>query len=423
MRCSNTIIPGLEESEKFLKGHRDIGMKIQQELDKSDKGYTFKVLSSYKPTNTVKAYKLFRVKNNKLYPLFVDANRSLPVGKWLEAEAGELTNKGKVKSSIGALAFRPGWHSGDLPLATHIGGKVDPDTGSRVKGSMPPNVRENNQVWAEIEVPADFDWQSVAISRAPLVKSGPNKGKPNAREAHITDQLPSKGYYKYKTNSNMTGSWLISGELKINRVLSDAEVRSINDAAGTADLVRDYELPYFKADETQAPATAGSYEDTGVYYHGSSSATNIEGDWSTSDANIYGSGFYTTTSKEVAQSYTKKGRGSEPTVYRIKEINKGPSKNLETTPAKLYGRGLLDEYVELEGKSLIEALNEFRNDSSDFSLTRTDVIEIIDAVFDRLASKGYTSVTHHGGALTGNKTKHLVKIFLRPTRDIRLIKQ
>ncbi len=183
------------------------------------------------------------------------------------------------------------------------------------------------------------------------------------------------------------------------------------------------ELPYFKADETQAPATAGSYEDTGVYYHGSSSATNIEGDWSTSDANIYGSGFYTTTSKEVAQSYTKKGRGSEPTVYRIKEINKGPSKNLETTPAKLYGRGLLDEYVELEGKSLIEALNEFRNDSSDFSLTRTDVIEIIDAVFDRLASKGYTSVTHHGGALTGNKTKHLVKIFLRPTRDIRLIKQ
>ncbi len=244
MRCSNTIIPGLEESEKFLKGHRDIGMKIQQELDKSDKGYTFKVLSSYKPTNTVKAYKLFRVKNNKLYPLFVDANRSLPVGKWLEAEAGELTNKGKVKSSIGALAFRPGWHSGDLPLATHIGGKVDPDTGSRVKGSMPPNVRENNQVWAEIEVPADFDWQSVAISRAPLVKSGPNKGKPNAREAHITDQLPSKGYYKYKTNSNMTGSWLISGELKINRVLSDAEVRSINDAAGTADLVRDYELPY-----------------------------------------------------------------------------------------------------------------------------------------------------------------------------------
>jgi len=255
MRCSNIIVPGLSESDEFIKGHQDIGMKIQRELDNNASGPTFKILPNYKPVNTVKAYKLFRVKNNKLYPLFVDANRALPVGKWLEAEAGALTDKGKVKSSIGALAFRPGWHSGDLPLATHIGGKVDPDTGNRVKGSMKPNVRENNQVWAEIEVPADFDWQSIAVSRASLVKSGPNKGKPNAREAHITDQLPSKGYYKYKTNANMTGSWLISGELKINRILSDVEVRDINGEAGAADLVRDYELPYSKRVESQETAS------------------------------------------------------------------------------------------------------------------------------------------------------------------------
>jgi hypothetical protein len=248
MRCSNVIVPGLAESDDFLKGHQDIGMKIQRELDKTEGGHTFKILPNYKPKETVKAYKLFKVKNNKLYPLFVDSNRALPVGKWLEAEAGELTDQGKVKSSIGSLAFRPGWHSGDLPLATHIGGKVDPETGVRVKGSMPPNLRENNQAWAEIEVPADYDWQSVATSRAPLVKSGPNKGKPNAREAHITDQLPSKGYYKYKTNANMTGSWLISGELRINRILSDSEVRDINSEAGTSDLVRDYELPYMQYD-------------------------------------------------------------------------------------------------------------------------------------------------------------------------------
>ena len=167
----------------------------------------------------------------------------------------------------------------------------------------------------------------------------------------------------------------------------------------------------------------GSYEDTGTYYHGSSADTTINSDWSTSDLNIYGSGFYTTTSKEVAQSYTKKGRGVKPTVYRIEEINKGPSKDLETTPARLYGRGLLDEYIDLEGKSLIEALDEFRNDSEGNFLSRSDVIEIIDNVFDRLARKGYTSVTHHGGNLTRSKTKHLVKIFLRPNRDIKLIAQ
>ena len=105
-------------------------------------------------------------------------------------------------------------------------------------------MRENDTVWAEILMPADVDWQSVANSRAGIVKSGPNKGKLNAREAHITDQIPNHGYYSYKTNSNMTGTWLISGQIKVNKILSDAEVREINERTGFPDLVRDYEMPY-----------------------------------------------------------------------------------------------------------------------------------------------------------------------------------
>ena len=140
------------------------------------------------PVSTVKAYKMFKKdKDGNLHPLFVKMGdkKPLPIGEWTKAEAGELNPKtGKVKSSLGDLAYRPGFHAGDTPSATHIGGKVDPETGLRVKGSMKPNIREDNQVWAEVEMPADVDWQSVADSRAVLTK----KGTPDPKTAHITDE-------------------------------------------------------------------------------------------------------------------------------------------------------------------------------------------------------------------------------------------
>ena len=69
------------------------------------------------------AYKVFEVKNGKLYPPKV-ANRGgvdTPRGVWLDAEEGEfagLNSEGRpqVKSTDGStLAYRPGWHLGDLP--------------------------------------------------------------------------------------------------------------------------------------------------------------------------------------------------------------------------------------------------------------------------------------------------------------------
>ena len=173
------------------------------------------------PEKTVKAYKLFRTKGDgKLYPLFVNADKPVPMGEWLEAEEGPQGKaEGRVKSKIGDLAYRPGWHAGDLPMATHIGGKSDPSL-------KKPDYRPDNHVWAEVEMAADKDWQSVADSRGKGVK------------AHITDQVPYGGFYRYKTNPNMTGNWLIGGNMKVNRVLPDEEVKAINDQAGTADLPR-----------------------------------------------------------------------------------------------------------------------------------------------------------------------------------------
>lgn len=213
------------------------------------------------PTKTIKAYKLFRVnpaKPGELFPLFVNANQSLKIGVWYEAEEGEKvvdskTGKPGVKSKLGRLAYRPGWHAGDYPIATHIG--IDPKP-SAISGKMAPTARADNQVWAEVEMPADFDWQEVADSRAEKIKSGPKKGQIRPDTAHITDQIPKGGHYRYKTNPNMTGNWIIGGAMKIIRVLSDEEVEKVNSSAGYKDLPRKKPLDLknlgFSIDESKA---------------------------------------------------------------------------------------------------------------------------------------------------------------------------
>jgi hypothetical protein len=218
---------GFKTLTKNISKSEDVVSKQADEVGESLQ----KVYGNIKPPKkTTKAYKLFKAdKKGNLYPLFVkmQGNKPLELNKWIKAEAGEINPKtGKVKSSLGDLAYRPGFHGGDLPIATHIGGK---------KGKVTkPNYRKDNQVWAEVEFGDDVDWQSVANSRALKNKDG----SISVKTAHITDQVPEGGVYRYKTNPNMTGNWLIGGELKINRILPDKEVKSINDRAGVADLPR-----------------------------------------------------------------------------------------------------------------------------------------------------------------------------------------
>lgn len=178
------------------------------------------------PVNTITGYKLFRTdKEGNLYPLFVNAKQRVPLGKWLDAEAGMMTPEGKVKSSLGPLSYRAGWHAGDHPVATHIGGKSS-------KNVKKPDYRPDSQVWAEVLMPNDVDWQSEALSRALRKKSGGL----NLKTAEIKDQIPYGGTYRYKTNPNMTGDWLIGGSMKVNRVLPRKEVDAINKRTGVYDL-------------------------------------------------------------------------------------------------------------------------------------------------------------------------------------------
>ena len=296
-------LPGGKTAGKAIKV-ADNATKIADEI--AEASLEISKLDNYVPKKTVKAYKLFtKGEDDNLYPLFVDANNPLPVGEWIKAnmpdyifqakngryyvpskatapktetgkkafyDTGErkatgssveipddpelrkkLVEAGFIAKentkSVKAVAARPGWHAGDVPIAHHIGAMIDPATGGTKKLEM-PNVRRDDQVWAEVELPADVDWQQEALRRANVKKNG----EIDVGTAHVTDMVPHGGSYRYKTNPNMTGEWLIGGELKINRVLDDAEVKAINEAAGVQDLPRYSE---FMDQYVKAPTETG----------------------------------------------------------------------------------------------------------------------------------------------------------------------
>ena len=160
------------------------------------------------------AYKLFRLRKGKLYPMYVCANEEVPMGVWLDAKDGERLPSGKVKARLGkGLAYRPGWHCADIPLATHIG-KKDAD-GNIV--SM-----HDDTVWAEVEYADNLSYEMEAFVRGLNVKTG----NFNPQKACL-DYIPVGGFYRYKTNPHMLADWIITGAIRVNRVLSDAEVADI----------------------------------------------------------------------------------------------------------------------------------------------------------------------------------------------------
>ena len=156
------------------------------------------------------AYKLFRCRNGKLYPLYIDTENNVPLKVILHAKPGQLTANGKVKSKLGELAFRPGWHCCEIPFADHIG-KRQPN------GEL---YQRKDHVWCEVEVPGEIDYTEMAKA-----------GKTNSRDAYLKT-VPTNGYYWYQTNPNAKVRWLISGEIKVNKILTNEEVADLCHKAG-----------------------------------------------------------------------------------------------------------------------------------------------------------------------------------------------
>jgi len=275
---------------------------------------------------TRKAYKLFvKGEDDKLYPLFVDANKEIKQGEFLEANFPDVAFKGKRKEGsqesfyvptkgakrtptkyyldnqeitkkeynelgpnakpfskvilgekskgtgdsiiipdeetrkkligegfitnrtkrteeapfgrVTAVAARPGFHASQAPVATHLGPQdlkitkkeadklieagVTPEAIKRRGKQFYVKRRAEDQVFAEVEMADDIDYQSM------LAKEG---------RSDINDYVPKGGSYRYSDGQADSDQWVVGGDMKVNRVLSREETRAIQKEMGVTDL-------------------------------------------------------------------------------------------------------------------------------------------------------------------------------------------
>lgn len=184
------------------------------------------------PKKTGIGYKVFVLKKGKLYPPMVanPGGVDTPIGVWLNADAAPIagmskTGRPQVKAGgkgtqggSGVLAYRPGWHLGIIPYAIQF--NRQDENGERT-------LFPKNFVWAEVEYAADVNYQKEAE------KEGMTKnGKYNHAYAGLK-KVPKDGFYIYRTNPDpKTDPWIITGAMKVNRVLSNAEVDDLVRRAG-----------------------------------------------------------------------------------------------------------------------------------------------------------------------------------------------
>lgn len=242
---------------KLLMGRRKV-----QDVKISEKDYS--------QSKKGMAYKVFRVIDGKLYPPMV-ANpngEDTPIGVWLEAEEGAFaglskTGRKQVKAIGGkTLSYRPGWHLGDAPRASQFDRSfswkvVDEPTNLSVveksykkyktfinDGATLGNVGKifyvqdidaylqiiNDNapyfpydfVWAECDYIADIDYQEEAMSY------GYNKNGNFEHAKAGLPKVPQNGSYRYRTNPRPdTVPWVISGAIKVRRLIDDYEVNEI----------------------------------------------------------------------------------------------------------------------------------------------------------------------------------------------------
>ncbi|MDD6007606.1 MAG: LPD5 domain-containing protein, partial [Bacteroidales bacterium] len=192
----------------------------------------YRVRTDEPPTKTGTGYKVFVLKNGKLYPPMVanPGGDATPVGIWLDADAAPITGQSKTgrdqvkaggkgtQGGSGSLAYRPGWHLGEIPYALQFNRKDE----NGEKTLFPGNF-----VWAEVEYANDVDYQEEAMQYGYT-----EKGKFRHSYAGLP-RLPINGAYRYRTNPNPeTDPWIITGAMRVKRLLTPSEVDNMVMEAG-----------------------------------------------------------------------------------------------------------------------------------------------------------------------------------------------
>lgn len=271
-------------------------------------------------------YKVFVLKDGKLYPPMV-ANpdgAATPVGVWLDADAAPIAGESKTgrpqvkqggkgtQGGSGKLAYRPGWHLGVVPYAIQFNRK-DADGN---KTLFPKNF-----VFAEVEYAADVDYQEEAL------QEGINPSGKYQHSLAGLKHLPTDGYYMYRTNPNPeTDPWVITGAMKVNRILTRAEQAELVKNAGRepqriqeGDIVTDDVVNSINQEIADAPKFSLK-----VYHGSGADFTEFDFDHMGEGAGsqAFGWGGYVTSSKKIGKSYaTLMDNDPSMAYYRIQHSN------------------------------------------------------------------------------------------------------
>ena len=252
-------------------------------------------------------YKVFVLKDGKLYPPMV-ANpdgAATPVGVWLDADAAPIAGESKTgrpqvkqggkgtQGGSGKLAYRPGWHLGVVPYAIQF---------NRKDAEGNKTLFPKNFVFAEVEYAADVDYQEEAR------QEGINPSGKYQHSLAGLKHLPTDGYYMYRTNPNPeTDPWVITGAMKVNRILTRAEQADLVSKAGRepqqiqeGDIVTDDVVNSINQEIADAPKFSLK-----VYHGSGADFTEFDFDHMGEGAGsqAFGWGGYVTSSKKIGKDY------------------------------------------------------------------------------------------------------------------------
>ena len=287
---------------------------------------SFSLRQKPEPKKKGVGYKVFVLKDGKLYPPMV-ANpdgAATPVGVWLDADAAPIAGESKTgrpqvkqggkgtQGGSGKLAYRPGWHLGVVPYAIQF---------NRKDAEGNKTLFPKNFVFAEVEYAADVDYQEEAR------QEGINPSGKYQHSLAGLKHLPTDGYYMYRTNPNPeTDPWVITGAMKVNRILTRAEQAELVKNAGRepqqiqeGDIVTDDVVNSINQEIAAAPKFSLK-----VYHGSGADFTEFDFDHMGEGAGsqAFGWGGYVTTSKKIGKSYaTLMDNDPSKAYYRIQRSN------------------------------------------------------------------------------------------------------
>ena len=294
-------------------------------------------------------YKVFVLKDGKLYPPMV-ANPNgaeTPVGVWLDADAAPIAGESKTgrpqvkqggkgtQGGSGKLAYRPGWHLGVVPYAIQF---------NRKDAEGNKTLFPKNFVFAEVEYAADVDYQEEARHE------GINPSGKYQHSLAGLKHLPTDGYYMYRTNPNPeTDPWVITGAMKVNRILTRAEQAELVKNAGRepqqiqeGDIVTDDVVNSINQEIAAAPKFSLK-----VYHGSGADFTEFDFDHIGEGAGsqAFGWGGYVTSSKKIGKSYVELTRKKPTYVYNGKEMSEDYLRSVLLDKVGIDNANILDDFL------------------------------------------------------------------------------